>query len=192
MSLVNCPNCGKPVSDAAPKCPGCGTELKNAPAKQAFCKYCGSPITPGSAFCPSCGKSQSSAPAQTSYQQPAQQPQPQAWQQPAQQPQPQTWQQPQAAQSNNTAQTTNTNTTVVVQGSRSNGLGTAGFVFAILALFLCWAPFVNFIVWFLGALFSFIGLFKAPRGLAIAGFILSFIGIIILVTVIGSVFAFMK
>lgn len=179
MSLVNCPNCGKPVSDAAPKCPSCGTELKNAPAKQAFCKYCGSPITPGSAFCPSCGKNQNAVPTQANgYQQ-----------QPVQQTQPQTWLQPQAAQANNTAQTTNT--TVVVQGSRSNGLGTAGFIFAILALVFCWAPIFNFFVWFLGALFSFIGLFKAPRGLAIAGFILSFIGIIILVTVIGSVFAFL-
>lgn len=178
MSLVNCPNCGKPVSDAAPKCPSCGTELKNAPAKQAFCKHCGSPITPGSAFCPSCGKSQNAAPAQTGYQQPAQQPQPQ------------NWQQPQAAQANNTAQTTNT--TVVVQGSHSNGLGTAGFVFALLALFVCWVPVLDIIVWFLGALFSFIGLFKAPRGLAIVGFIISFIGIIILITVVGSVFAFLK
>ncbi|WP_130847514.1 hypothetical protein [Lactiplantibacillus mudanjiangensis] len=53
-----------------------------------------------------------------------------------------------------------------------------------------WVPGVNFVVWFLGMLFSFIGLFKQPKGLAIAGFIISFIDIIIiiiLITVIGSV-----
>lgn len=25
MSLTNCPDCGKPVSDAAPSCPSCGS-----------------------------------------------------------------------------------------------------------------------------------------------------------------------
>ena len=80
---------------------------------------------------------------------------------------------------------TNT-TTVVVNGSKSNGMGTAGFILALLALLVSWVPVVDIIVWFLGALFSFIGLFKAPRGLAIAGFIISFIGIIILVTVFGT------
>ena len=80
----------------------------------------------------------------------------------------------------------NNTTTVVVNGSKSNGMGTAGFILALLALLVSWVPVLDIIVWFLGALFSFIGLFKAPRGLAIAGFIISFIGIIILVTVFGT------
>lgn len=94
---------------------------------------------------------------------------------------------PQATVANSTQ---NSSTTVVVQGGRSNGLGTAGFVFSLLAFFVCWVPIVDIIVWFLGALFSFIGLFKAPRGLAIAGFIISFIGIIILVTFFGALIGF--
>lgn len=55
----------------------------------------------------------------------------------------------------------------------SNGLGIAGFILALLALFLGWIPILGWILWALGLLFSFIGLFKAPRGFAIAGFILS-------------------
>ena len=86
--------------------------------------------------------------------------------------------------------TQNSSTTVIVQGSKSNGLGTAGFVFALLAFFVCWVPVVDMIVWGLGLLFSFIGMFKAPRGLAIAGFILSIIGIVILITFFGALLNF--
>lgn len=78
-------------------------------------------------------------------------------------------------------QTNQTNqTTVVVK--KSNGIGTAGFVFALLALFASGLPIANWVVWFLGALFSFIGLFKSPRGLAIAGFILSFIDVFVIMS----------
>lgn len=75
---------------------------------------------------------------------------------------------------------------VNVEKKRSNPLGTMGFVFAVFAIVFSWVPAVDFIIWFLGALFSFIGLFKSPRGLAITGFLLSFIGIIIIVALIGS------
>lgn len=70
---------------------------------------------------------------------------------------------------------------------RSNGIGTAGFIFALIAAFFSWVPGVGWFTWFLGALFSFIGLFKSPRGIAIAGFILSIIDVIILVAVVGAV-----
>lgn len=78
--------------------------------------------------------------------------------------------------------------TVIVQKetSKSNGIGTAGFIMSLLSLLLCWVPAVDVILWFLGALFSFIGLFKKPRGLAIAGFIISFIGIIIIIAFFGA------
>lgn len=182
MSLVNCPKCGKQVSEYAPNCPSCGEVLKNLPQKKVFCKHCGTQIGEDVVFCPSCGTNQKGVPAPTAGQAP-QQP---VYQQPAYQPQP-------MANQGNTNTTAQTNTTtVVVNGSHSNSIGTAGFIFAILAFFVCWVPVLDFIVWFLGALFSFIGLFKSPRGLAIAGFILSFIGIIILVTVFGSLLAFMK
>ena len=150
--------------------------------KRSFCKYCGGEINANSAFCPHCGKALASVPQQQNAPGVPQQAQQMNMQQPAymaavpQQP-------AQSAVSNSTQ---NTSTTVIVEGGRSNGMGTAGFVFALLAFFVCWVPIVDFIVWFLGALFSFIGLFKAPRGLAIAGFILSFIGIIILLTFFGA------
>lgn len=67
---------------------------------------------------------------------------------------------------------------VIVQqvGSPSNGLGTAGFVLGLVGLII----FPTGIVFGpLGFIFSFVGLFKIPRGLAIAGFILSPLGFII-------------
>ena len=76
---------------------------------------------------------------------------------------------------------------VTNNGQQSNGAGTAGFVLALISTILFWLPGVNWVTWFLGALFSFIGLFKSPRGMAIAGFILSFIDLIILVAVVGAI-----
>jgi len=70
---------------------------------------------------------------------------------------------------------------------QSNGVGTAGFVIALIALIFCWVPGVGFVVWFIGLLLSFIGLFKSPRGLAITGFIISLIDLIILIAVVGAV-----
>lgn len=151
--------------------------------KTKFCKYCGTQIDAASAFCSACGKPQENVPVEQSQQfvqQPVQQPQ-----------QPQmaaVFQQPAVA--TNTQNTTST--TIVVEGGRSNGLGTAGFVLALLAFLVCWVPVLDFIVWFLGALFSFIGVFKRPRGLAIAGLIISFIGIIVLITFFGTLLSFMK
>lgn len=139
--------------------------------QKSFCKHCGSQINSGSTFCPSCGKPQGNVPVQQPYQYTQQPYTAAAFQQPA--------------MVGNTQ--INSTTTVIVERSRSNGLGTAGFVFALLSFFFCWAPFINFVLWFLGALFSFIGLFKRPRGLAITGFIMSFIGIIILVTFFGAI-----
>ena len=65
----------------------------------------------------------------------------------------------------------------------SNGLGVAGFVCGILGLLTCGilAP--------LGLLFSLVGLIKRPRGLAIAGFIISIVALIppaLVVLVIGG------
>ncbi|MDE6359650.1 MAG: hypothetical protein K2L39_00275 [Muribaculaceae bacterium] len=72
------------------------------------------------------------------------------------------------------------------QPVKKNGLGTAGFVLSILALVFCWAPVLDFILWVLGAIFSVIGLFKAPRGLAVAGTVISFLGIIVLLLFFGA------
>ncbi|MHC5202108.1 hypothetical protein [Myroides sp. LJL119] len=64
--------------------------------------------------------------------------------------------------------------------SQTNALGLAGFILSILSLFTGWIPVLGWGVWFLGALFSVIGVFKKPRGFAIAGIIISFIGILFL------------
>lgn len=72
---------------------------------------------------------------------------------------------------------------------KSNGIGTAGFVLALIGLILCWIPILDWILWLLGVIFSFIGVFRAPRGLAIAGLVISFIGIIILIAFIGAIAA---
>jgi len=85
----------------------------------------------------------------------------------------------------------NNGQTIIVNNvqKKSNGIGTAGFVLSIIALFLGWIPMVGWIIWFLGFLFSFIGIFKKPRGLAITGLILSLIGIILILVVFGGLAA---
>lgn len=138
-----------------------------------YCKYCGEQLQNGAAYCSSCGKPQNKMSVH--------------------EPQERShalstienddrYQNSMGSRGNNQSNST----TVVVHESRSNGLGTAGFVFAILSLLLCWVPVVDVVIWLLGALFSFFGLFKSPRGLAIVGFLLSFIDIIILVSVFGA------
>ncbi len=65
--------------------------------------------------------------------------------------------------------------TVIINqvAQKSNGIGTAGFVLALISLFLGWIPFLGWVLWILGLIFSFIGVFKKPAGLAIAGLIIS-------------------
>ncbi|MDR0710757.1 MAG: hypothetical protein LBF67_00200 [Prevotellaceae bacterium] len=70
---------------------------------------------------------------------------------------------------------------------KSNGVGVAGFVCSLLTLFLGWIPVFGWILWALGLIFSFIGVFKNPKGLAIAGLIISLIGIILLTVVFAAV-----
>lgn len=66
-----------------------------------------------------------------------------------------------------------------------NSLGTAGFALSLVALVVGWFPVVGWIVWFLGAIFSTIGIFRKPRGLAIAGACISFFWLIIFVLIFG-------
>ncbi|MCM1041579.1 MAG: hypothetical protein NC324_06905 [Bacteroides sp.] len=67
------------------------------------------------------------------------------------------------------------------EAPRNNGMGIAGFVLALLSLMFFWTPVLDWILWILGAVFSFIGVFRRPRGLAIAGLCISFVGIIMLI-----------
>lgn len=84
------------------------------------------------------------------------------------------------------------NQTIIIQqpSRQSNGAGTAGFILALISLVLSCVPGVGWIVWFLGFLLSFIGMFKTPKGLAIAGFIISIIDLIILLVFVGALATF--
>lgn len=86
-------------------------------------------------------------------------------------------------------ETTGSQQTVIIQqapSQGSNGLGTAGFILALLALIFCWVPVLDWILWILGLVLSFCGVFKAPKGLAIAGLVISLIGLILIV-VFGAI-----
>jgi hypothetical protein len=91
-------------------------------------------------------------------------------------------------QNQNSGQNSSGQTIIVNQvEKKSNGLGTAGFVLSLIALFIGWVPFLGWLIWILGLVFSFIGIFRTPRGLAIAGLVISFIGIILLVIVFAGI-----
>lgn len=68
-----------------------------------------------------------------------------------------------------------------------NNAGTAGFVLSLLALIFSWTPFVNLVLWLLGLIFSLVGLSKKPKGLAVAGLIISLISILVIILLIGAI-----
>jgi hypothetical protein len=86
-------------------------------------------------------------------------------------------------------QTQNGSPVFIVQDKKTNGIGTAGFVLALIGLIFCWVPVVDWILWVLGAILSIIGCFKEPRGLAIAGVIISFIGLLFIILLVGLIAA---
>ena len=51
-----------------------------------------------------------------------------------------------------------------------NGIGIAGFVLSIIAVFSSSVPVARWIVWILGFIFSIVGMTKKPRGWGVAGF----------------------
>lgn len=81
--------------------------------------------------------------------------------------------------------------TIIVnqQENKSNGTGVAGFVLALIALFLGWIPVLGWILWLLGLILSFVGIFKKPKGLAIAGLVISLLGLILLIFVFAGLAA---
>lgn len=82
---------------------------------------------------------------------------------------------------------------VINQGSSqpTNGIGVAGFILALLALFLGWIPILGWVMWLLGLILSGVGMTRRPRGLAIAGLVISMIGLILLVVVFAAIGAAM-
>ena len=68
---------------------------------------------------------------------------------------------------NNTQAATSSNGQTVIinqQVRKTNGIGIAGFILALISLLICWIPILSWVLWVLGAIFSFVGLFKTPRG----------------------------
>jgi hypothetical protein len=47
-------------------------------------------------------------------------------------------------------------------------------------------PVFGWILWLLGLILSFVGVFKSPKGLAIAGLVISLLGLILLIMVLGE------
>lgn len=66
-----------------------------------------------------------------------------------------------------------------------NGFAISGFIISLIAIFVGWIPFLGWFVWFLGMVLSLAGAFKKPKGMAIAGLVISLIGLIILISVFG-------
>jgi len=139
-----------------------------------FCESCGASVPEGQSICPNCGAAvaQAAPAAQPVYQQPVAQP---VYQQPVAQPvvqvQPVVVQQPAPA-------------------GKSSGMAIAGLIMGIFTLIFCWVPVVGFILGILGLIFSIAGIAKkngGAKGAAIAGLVLTIIGAIVSVVMLGAV-----
>ncbi|MFG6397134.1 MAG: hypothetical protein K1V89_07350 [Muribaculaceae bacterium] len=75
------------------------------------------------------------------------------------------------------------------QPQQGNGIGTAGFVLSIVGVCFGFVPFVGVVCWILAIVFSAIGLGRRPRGLAIAGLVISVALPLILIAVFVGIFA---
>lgn len=68
-----------------------------------------------------------------------------------------------------------------------NTAGAVGFVFAIVGLVLGWIPFLGWLLsavpWLVGLIASFVGVFRQPKGLAVAGLIITFANVIAVLVV---------
>lgn len=83
-----------------------------------------------------------------------------------------------------------TGQTVIIQQTekQKNGIGVAGFILALIAVFIGWIPVFGWIIWLIGLILSFVGVFRMPKGLAIAGLVISLIGIFLLLS-FSAIFA---
>lgn len=55
MALINCPGCGKGISDKAFVCPQCGTQLQEKEILAKHCQECGEELTNEETVCHKCG-----------------------------------------------------------------------------------------------------------------------------------------
>ncbi|WP_428743497.1 hypothetical protein [Tenacibaculum sp.] len=70
--------------------------------------------------------------------------------------------------------------TIIVKQKQSNGAGIAGFVLSIIGMLFSWFPIFGWLIWASGLILSLIGIFEKPRGLAIAGLVISLFGLTLL------------
>ncbi|EHQ42355.1 hypothetical protein [Myroides odoratus] len=66
-----------------------------------------------------------------------------------------------------------------------NPIGLTGFILSIVAIFLSWLPIIGWLCWLVGLVLSIVGLFRRPKGFAIAGLIISLIGFVIMFILLG-------
>ncbi len=69
------------------------------------------------------------------------------------------------------------------EDNETNGIGFAGFLISVIAFILGWVPILKWVIWGLGIIFSLFGLSKQPKAMAIAGIIISLVGIFFIVFV---------
>ena len=158
-----------------------------------YCESCGSFISDGEVFCSNCG---SPAPKTAASATPAATPAPQAIVQPIPQP---VYQQPlyQAPTYQQPVQMVQPVYQPVYQQpviitpidnrKRVNGAATAGLILGIVNVCISWLPLFNTLPAILGLVFSIVGLSKKDaggKGRAIAGLIMSSVGLLIVVLII--------
>lgn len=80
-------------------------------------------------------------------------------------------------------------TIIINQKAKGNGVGTAGFVLALIAVVLFWVPVLSWIMWLLGLILSAVGVTKQPKGLAIAGLVISLVGLLLMLLAAAAVAA---
>lgn len=73
------------------------------------------------------------------------------------------------------------------QQKNKNGLGLTGFILSMVCLFTSWVPGLNFVLWILGLIFSAVGVFRRPKGFAIAGLVISLISILLIIVFIAVI-----
>ncbi len=67
----------------------------------------------------------------------------------------------------------------IYYGRYGNSIGTAGFILSVLAVLCFWIPVLGQVLWFLGLVFSCLGMLRKPKSFAVAGLILSLAGLVL-------------
>lgn len=78
----------------------------------------------------------------------------------------------------NDQKTENQKQSIKAKQNESNGIGSAGFVFALISIFIAWITFLGWIIWLLGFSLSWAGIYKKRNKLAIAGLVISILVLI--------------